>query len=85
MDQTVDEANYVFNFFEDRLQVKPQSFIPKKHLHEEYVRWMQESGYKPLGKSKFNAALLDYYKDAIYEDRIRKPQDILIWRGIKMK
>ena len=78
-------CNHEEDFFEESLHLDPQAQLPKWLLYEKYSYWMQESGYKPLGKSKFNAALLDYYKDAIYEDRIRKPQDILIWRGIKMK
>lgn len=75
-------CNHEEDFFEERLILDPESYVPKSVLYSVYSNWMQESGYKPLGKSKFNTLLQDYYKDAIREDRIRHPQDILIWRGI---
>jgi ubiquinone biosynthesis protein Coq4 len=46
------------DFFEESLHLDPQAQLPKWRLYEKYSNWMQESGYKPLGKSKILITIL---------------------------
>ena len=72
-------------FFKEWVVEEPDVKISKQALYTAYANEMKDSGYRPKGKSNFNAALKVAFPD-IKEGRYRdRRQDIQIWQGITLK
>lgn len=70
-------------FLSEAVVADPDAISSKQLLYQQYRSWIESRGYKPVGSSRFNAAVKAAFPD-VREERQRSPIDRLIWSGISL-
>jgi len=74
------EANPAREFLLDYYEHKPEAYSYIKDVYEEYRKWSEAHGYKPLGSSQFGKEVARNFKSDEYPvDRVRETTGLRKW------